>query len=442
LAKENIFEESIKLHRTYRGKIEVSPKVPVINVSDFAIWYTPGVAGPVRVIKDDPEQAFELTSRWNTVAVVSDGTRVLGLGNVGPEAALPVMEGKALLFKYLGGVDAVPLVVRAGNAEELIGVVKALEPSFGGINLEDIESPKCFYILERLRRELNIPVWHDDQQGTALVVLSALISAFKVVGKDLRKAKVVLVGLGAANYSVLKYLDVYGADLGNVIVVERPGVGILHREHPRLSEFKVIAPHWYDASLRTNCECVGGGLPEALKGADAVIAASKPGPGVIKKEWVKLMADDPIVFALANPVPEILPQEAREAGARVVATGRSDYPNQVNNSLGFPAVFRGALTVKSRKISDGMCIAAAEALVKYVEERGLSENYIIPRMDEEEAYVAEAVAVAEEAMREGIARTSISKGELEDVIRELISRPKNLMHAVLRENLIKLGGGS
>ncbi len=441
LSGGDIFEESIKLHRAYRGKIEVSPKVPVVNTRDFAIWYTPGVAGPVRVIKNNPEQVFELTSRWNTIAVVSDGTRVLGLGNVGPEAALPVMEGKALLFKFLGGVDAVPLVIRAGDAEEFIRITKALEPTFGGINLEDIESPKCFYILDRLRRELNIPVWHDDQQGTALVVLAALISAFKVVGKNLRKARIVLVGLGAANYSVLRYLDVYGVDLGNVVVVERPGIGILHRDHPKLSEFKVSAPHWYNASLRTNRECLSGGLPEALKNADAVIAASKPGPGVIKKEWIKLMANDPIVFALANPVPEILPHEAREAGARVVATGRSDFPNQVNNSLGFPAVFRGALTVRSRKISDGMCIAAAEALAKYVEEKGLSENYIIPRMDEEEAYVAEALAVAEEAVREGIARTSMSRAELEESIRELISRPKKFMDIALRNNLIKLGGG-
>ena len=438
LSREEIFEESIKLHKAYRGKIEVSPKVPVVGIRDFAIWYTPGVAGPARAIKSDPDQSFELTSRWNTIAVISDGTRVLGLGNIGPEAALPVMEGKALLFKYLGGVDAVPLVIRAGSAEEFIKVVKALEPSFGGINLEDIESPKCFYILDKLREELDIPVWHDDQQGTALVVLAALISAFKVVGKDMRRARVVLVGLGAANYSILRYLGIYGVDLGNVVVVERPGIGILHRNHPRLQEFKDSAPHWYDAALKTNRDCLSGGIPEALKGADAVIAASKPGPGVIKKEWIKLMADDPIVFALANPVPEILPHEAKEAGARVVATGRSDYPNQVNNSLGFPAVFRGALTIRSKKISDGMCIAAAEALAKYVEESGLSEDYIIPRMDEEEAYIAEAVAVAEEAMREGVARISLSRPELEEAIRNLIKRPKKFMDTALREGLITL----
>ncbi|HDD26660.1 MAG TPA: NADP-dependent malic enzyme [Acidilobales archaeon] len=435
-SKAEVFKKSLKLHRAYRGKIEVVPKVPIESHGDFAIWYTPGVAEVSRRVLEDPDKSFELTLRWNYIAVVSDGSRVLGLGNVGPEAALPVMEGKALLFKYLGGVDAVPIVTRARDPDELVWFVKSLEPSFGGINLEDIESPKCFYVLERLRELLKIPVWHDDQQGTALVTLAALINAFKVVGKDLRKAKIVLVGLGAANYSILKYLGIYGVDLGNVIAVERPGIGILHREHPMIEEFKVKAPHWYDAALRTNRECVKGGIPEALKGADAVIAASRPGPGIIKKGWVRLMNDDPIVFALANPVPEIWPWEAKEGGAKVVATGRSDFPNQVNNSLGFPAVFRGALTVKAKKITDEMCIAAANALAKYAEERGIHEEYIIPRMSEVDAYVAEAVAVAEKAMEQGVARWSLTRTELKSEIEELIMRSRRYMERALRYGII------
>lgn len=425
--KDTVFEESIKLHRLYKGKIEVVPKVPLRDMKDFSIWYTPGVAGPAKRIVENTDEVFELTSRWNMVAVVSDGTRVLGLGNIGPEAAYPVMEGKALLFKYLGGVDAVPLVIATRDADELIRTVKLLEPSFGGVNLEDIESPKCFYVLDRLRELLNIPVWHDDQQGTALVVLAGLINAFKLVGKDLRKSKIVLVGLGAANYSVLRYLEAYGVDPGNIVVVERPGIGILHRNHPLIEEFRKTHPHWYEAALKTNREGIVGGVREALKGADAVIAASRPGPGIIKPEWIKEMNKDPIVFTLANPTPEILPGEALKAGARIVATGRSDYPNQVNNSLGFPAVFRGALQVKARKITDEMCISAAKALAEYVEETGLTETRILPSMMEIEAYIHEAVAVAETAMSQGVARRKTSRRVLEHEIREIIERARRRM---------------
>ncbi len=424
--RNTIYEESVRLHRIYKGKIEVVPKIPLKSMRDFSIWYTPGVAGPAKKIAESVDEVFELTSRWNMVAVISDGTRVLGLGDIGPEAAYPVMEGKALLFKYLGGVDAVPIVIATRNADELIRTIKLIEPSFGGVNLEDIESPKCFYILNKLREIMDIPVWHDDQQGTALVVLAALINAFKIVGKDLRKARIVLVGLGAANYSVLRYLEAYGVDLGNIIVVEKPGIGILHRSHPMLESFKNTHPHWYEASLKTNRDEVTGGIREALKGADAVIAASRPGPGIIKSEWIKEMNNDPIVFALANPVPEILPEEALRAGARIVATGRSDYPNQVNNSLGFPAVFRGALQVRARKITDEMCIAGAEALAKYTEETGLSENRILPSMMEEEAYIREAVAVARKALEQGVARRKESIKVVEEEIREIIRRARRL----------------
>lgn len=422
---KDLYETSLNLHNMYKGKIETLPKVPV-EYEYFALWYTPGVAEPSRRISLDPELSFELTWRWNTVAVVSDGTRVLGLGNIGPEAALPVMEGKALLFKYLGGVDAIPLVVRERNLEKLIYLVKMLEPAFGGINLEDIESPKCFYLLERLRQELNIPVWHDDQQGTALVTIAGLINALRIVGKDIREISVAVIGAGAAGLAIVKYLTVAGVKPGNIYVVDSKG--ILWDERPDLlsSDPKV---EWKRKVARiTNAEKRKGGIPEAMKGVDVVIAVSKPGPGVIKKEWVRLMNKDPIVFAEANPVPEIWPWEAKEAGARIVATGRSDFPNQVNNSLGFPAVFRGVLTVRARKITDEMCIVAAYALADYAEEKGISEDYIIPRMDETEAYVREAIAVAEKAIEIGVARRKLSRNELESEIRELIMRPKNFIN--------------
>ena len=422
--EKKLYETSLNLHTLYRGKIEVFPKVPV-EFKYFALWYTPGVAEPSRRISSDPDLSFELTWRWNTVAIVSDGTRVLGLGNIGPEAALPVMEGKALLFKYLGGVDAVPLVVRERDSEKLIYIVKALEPAFGGINLEDIESPKCFYLLERLRQELNIPVWHDDQQGTALVTIAGLINALRIVGKKLQEISVAVVGAGAAGLAIVKYLIVAGVKPGNIYVVDSKG--ILWDGRPDLLSDDPRVKWKREVAKITNAEQRKGGIPDAMKGVDVLIAVSKPGPGVIKKEWIRLMNDDPIVFAEANPVPEIWPWEAKEAGARVVATGRSDFPNQVNNSLGFPAVFRGALTVRAKKITDEMCITAAYALANYAEKKGISEDYIIPRMDETEAYVEEAIAVAEKAMEIGVARRKIPREELESEVRELIMRPKEFV---------------
>ena len=435
--RPNWYEISLKLHKKYRGKIEVFPKVPIKGITDLSVWYTPGVAEPSRRIKENPELSFRYTFRWNYVAVVSNGTRVLGLGKMGPTAAFPVMEGKALLFKYLGGVDAVPILINERDPEKFVKVVKALEYSFGAINLEDIESPQCFYILDKLSKELDIPVWHDDQQGTALIVLSALINAFKVVGKDLRNSRIVLYGMGAANYAILRMLRAYGVNTEKILVVERPGIGILGRNHPLLNEFRSKMPHWYEASLITNKEGVDGPVEKAFEGADAVIAASKPGPGVIKKEWVRKMAENSIVFSLANPTPEILPEEAKEAGAKVIATGRSDYPNQVNNSLGFPAVFRGALTVQARKMTEDMFFAAAEALAKHAEEKGLKEDYIIPAMNDSEAYIKEAMAVALEAVKEGIARTNLSLSELTDEIHESIMRPKKYMRLMLNSGFIK-----
>ncbi len=429
-----LYSKSINLHKEYHGKIEVMPKVPVRSISDFAIWYTPGVAGPARIISSNKELSFELTSRWNTIAVVTDGTRVLGLGDIGPEASLPVMEGKALLFKYLGGVDAVPIALGEKDPDKFIQIVKTLEPSFGGFNLEDIASPKCFYILEKLRESLEVPVWHDDQQGTALVVLAALFNALKIVGKKLRDIKVAMIGAGAAGLSIVRYLIEASVKPGNIIVVDING--ILYPEREDLKSNDPLLKWHREIARITNSENRRGGIREAMIGADVVIAASAPKPGLIKKEWIKLMNNDPIIFSLANPEPEIWPWDAKEAGAKIVATGRSDFPNQVNNSLGFPAVFRGTLSVRARKITDGMCIAAAKALAKYAEEKGIHEEYIIPRMDEEEAYIVEALAVAKKAIEEGVARVRKSENELEDEIRELITRPKKYLKVAMENNLL------
>ena len=420
-----------KYHPFYRGKIGVVSKVPVRTADDFAIWYTPGVAEPSKLINKNSDEVFEQTNRWNFVAVVSDGTRVLGLGDIGPEAGLPVMEGKALLFKYLGGVDAFPICLDTKNADEIITAVKWLTPTFGGINLEDIERPKCFYILDRLRKELEIPVWHDDQQGTALVTMAGLINALKVVGKKLDEVSIALVGAGAANINVAKYLMIVGAKAGNMVMVDSKGI-----LHPGRTDLKDKAPMKWEMCLKTNAEGKTGGIPEALKGTDVCIALSTPGPGIIKKEWVAGMADGAIVFACANPIPEIWPWEAEEAGARITATGRSDFANQVNNSLGFPAVFRGALDVAAKTITDEMCIAAAHAVAQYAEQKGIHERYIIPTMEETEMYVHEAVAVGMKAIEQGVARKKLGKQELTELASSTIQSAQRATKLLMSEKII------
>lgn len=420
------------LHKFYTGKIEVVPKCEISSYDDFSIWYTPGVASPCIEIHNFRDRSFDYTNRGNMVAVVSDGTRVLGLGNIGPEAAMPVMEGKAILYKYLGGVDAFPICLKTTDTEEIIKTIKYLEPSFGGINLEDIEQPKCFTILDRLREEMEIPVWHDDQQGTATVTLAGLINALRIVRKKIDKVRVTMIGAGAANIAIARLLFKAGVDPAKTVMLDSKGT--LHKGREDLKE--KYKEKWHMCQITNEMQIVGD-IPEALEGADVVIAMSKPGPGVIKKEWIKKMAKDAIVFACANPIPEIWPWEAKEAGARIVATGRSDFPNQINNSLGFPGIFRGTLDVKGRTITDEMCIEAAYALARYAEKKGISENYIIPKMSEWKVYVEEAVAVALKAIEQGIARAPLKREELYNRAEEMIKRARKEVTLFMRTGLIK-----
>jgi malate dehydrogenase (oxaloacetate-decarboxylating) len=421
------------LHRFYEGKLQVMPKCSITSAADFAIWYTPGVATPCKEIQANTDKSFELTNRWNYVAVVTDGTRVLGLGNIGPEAAMPVMEGKGLLFKYLGGVDGFPICLRTKDPDEIVRACELIEPSFGGINLEDIEKPKCFYVLEKARERLHIPVWHDDQQGTATVILAGLMNAFKIVGKKPNESLITLVGAGSANLRTAYVLIRWGMKPGNIIMADTKGVIYPGREDIKKEE----NPWKYELSQKTNAEGRRGDITEAFKDVDAVVAASKPGPGTIKKEWVSTMAKDSIIFACANPIPEIWPWEAKEAGARIVATGRSDFPNQVNNSLGFPAIFRGVLDVRAKTVTDDMCIAAAQELAKFAEERGMHEEDILPRMEEWEVYPREAVACALKSIDQGVARIKPSKKELYDKAVAMIQNARESTKLLMKNGLIK-----
>ncbi|AEC52765.1 malate oxidoreductase [Pyrococcus sp. NA2] len=406
--------DPLEFHRG--GKIGIIPKVPLETREHLSLAYTPGVAEPCKEIARVNEKVYEYTSKGNLVAVVSDGSRILGLGNIGPLAGLPVMEGKALLFKRFGGIDAFPIMIKEQDPEMFIEVVKAISPTFGGINLEDIASPKCFYILDRLRKELDIPVFHDDQQGTAAVVLAGLINALKVVGKKLSEITIALFGAGAAGFATLRILVEAGVNPGNVRVVE------LVNGEPRILtndlDLEALFPYRGWLLEKTNSEGIEGGPEKALNGADVLISFTRPGPGVIKPEWIKKMADDAIVFPLANPVPEILPEDAKKAGARIVATGRSDYPNQINNLLGFPGIFRGALDVRAKSITDGMIIEAAKAIASVVED--VSEENIIPSPLNPLVYAKEARAVAEEAIREGVARIKVKGEEIEENTLKLI----------------------
>lgn len=384
MIKNNLKEEAIKLHKEYSGKIEIVSKIDVTTEEQLSLVYTPGVADVCKAIVENPEQVDVLTSRGHMVAIVTDGTAVLGLGDIGPKAALPVMEGKALLFKKFANVDAFPLCLDTKNVDEIVEIIKALSPSFGGVNLEDISAPRCFEIEERLKQELDIPVFHDDQHGTAIVVLAALINAVKVVDKQHRSIKIVINGAGAAGIAIAKLL--MQAGFKDITLVSLEGV-VSKGERWMNSAQKEMAEV-------TNLKRVRGTLADAIHGADVFIGVS--GPGAMKPEHIQSMAKDPIVFAMANPIPEIYPEEALAAGAAVVGTGRSDYPNQVNNLLAFPGIFRGALDVGAKDITTEMKLAAAYAIAEAVSEKELKADFVIPSaLDERVAkMVAKAVSVA------------------------------------------------
>ena len=426
--------DALRLHPFYKGKIQTLPKCAIRDLRDFAVWYTPGVAAPCKAIQAQPELVYEHTNKGNLIAVVSDGTRVLGLGNIGPEAGLPVMEGKALLFKYLGGVDAVALCLGTQDADEFIRTVKLLEPSFGAINLEDIAQPKCFRILDALRAQMSIPVWHDDQQGTAVVVLAGLLNALAIVGKDLRRARIAMVGMGAANMASYRLLKAWGVPPANVTACDSRGV--LHAGRDDIAAAREQYPDKWRVCNESNGDKVTGGIAEALRGADVCLAFSRPDPSTIKPEWVREMARDAVIFACANPIPEIWPWEAQEAGARIVATGRGDFPNQVNNSLCFPAIFRGVLDVRARAITEEMAIAAARELAAFAAERGMREDSILPRMDEWEVYPRVAVATALEAQRQGVAQLDLSRDALQERATQMIRNARESTQALMREGLI------
>lgn len=428
-ATEELYEEALKRHKKYRGKIEIIGKVPYKEYRDIGIYYTPGVAKPSEVVSKDREKVWELTNRSNTVAVVSDGTRVLGLGNIGPEGALPVMEGKAFLFKALGGVDAFPIVLGTDKRDEIVKTTKYLEPGYGGVNLEDIESPKCFYVLEELEEKLDIPVWHDDAQGTALVTLGGLINALKIAGKDKKEVKITILGAGAAGLTFVKFLKRYGFPLKHMIILDSHGPLYKGRKedmHPWKKRYaKQTNPELLGKDMKGKPkEKADKGLKKALEGADVLIGASASGnwlPG----EYLENMADNAIVFSMANPVPEITPPRAKKHGVEIVATGRSDWPNQVNNCLGFPALFRGALDVAATSINDEMVEAAGIGLAEAMEEE-LSKDYILPKVPEEEWAPMEAAAVAEAAIESGVARIKKSKDEVYQHTKELLSRHEKI----------------
>ncbi len=385
-------KEALRMHREWRGKLDIVPKMSIKNKDDLSVAYTPGVAQPCLEIKKDVNLSYELTGRWNTVAVITDGTAVLGLGDIGPEAGMPVMEGKCVLFKEFGGVDAIPLCVRSKEVDKIVDTVALLAGSFGGVNLEDISSPRCFEIEKRLKEICDIPIFHDDQHGTAVVTLAALINALKLVGKDIKNIKAVVSGAGAAGVAIVKLLMSMG--LENVIMCDSKG--IIYKGRDRLNEITT------QMAEVTNKGLVKGTLADAMKGADVFIGVSAP--GIVTEDMVRSMAENPILLPMANPVPEIMPELALKAGAAVVGTGRSDFPNQINNVLAFPAIFRGALDVRASDINDEMKTAAALALAGLISDEELSPEYIIPKPFDPRVREAVATAVMEAARKSGVAR--------------------------------------
>lgn len=401
-------EEALHMHRINKGKLESKSKVPVRNAHDLSLAYSPGVAEPCKDIYEKPETVYDYTMKGNMVAVVSDGTAVLGLGNIGPEAALPVMEGKAVLFKSFAGVDAFPICLNTTDVDKIIETVKLLEPTFGGVNLEDIAAPNCFVIEERLKKETNIPIFHDDQHGTAIVTAAGLVNALKITGKKMTEIKVVANGAGAAGIAIIKLLYSYG--VRDIIMCDTKGA-IYEGRPAGMNAVKA------EVAKYTNRDSIEGSLADVIKGADVFIGVSVA--GALTKEMVQSMNPDPIIFAMANPDPEIMPNEAKEAGAKVVGTGRSDFPNQVNNVLAFPGIFRGALDVRATHINEKMKIAAVEAIAGLITDEELNADYVIPGPFDSRVAPNVAAAVAKAAMETGVARIKVDPEEVKEKTKRL-----------------------
>lgn len=407
-------EEALHMHRVNKGKLESKSKVPVRDAKDLSLAYSPGVAEPCKEIYDKPETVYDYTMKGNMVAVVSDGTAVLGLGNIGPEAALPVMEGKAVLFKSFAGVDAFPICLATTDIDKIVETVKLLEPTFGGVNLEDIAAPNCFEIEERLKKETNIPIFHDDQHGTAIVTVAGLVNALKIVGKKINEIKVVANGAGAAGIAIIKLLYSYG--VRDIIMCDTKGA--IYEGRP--NGMNAIKD---EVAKFTNRENLKGKLEDVIKGADVFIGVSVA--GALTKEMIETMNSDSIIFAMANPVPEIMPEDAKEAGAKVIGTGRSDFPNQVNNVLAFPGIFRGALDVRATHINEAMKVAAVEAIASLIKEDELNADYVIPGPFDPRVAPEVAAAVAKAAMDTGVARIKVDPEEIKEKTSKLATIGKS-----------------
>ncbi|MDX9852482.1 MAG: NADP-dependent malic enzyme [Tenuifilaceae bacterium] len=429
---------SEKAHTHYGGKIQTAPKVPVPGFNWFNVWYTPGVSKVSTNIRDNNDSSFELSNRGNLVAVVSDSTRVLGDGDCTPPGGLGVMEGKVFLMKYLGGVDGVALCIDSKGPDgknapdKIIDFVKMCQHSFGAVNLEDISQPNCFKVLDVLREECEIPVWHDDAQGTACVTLAGLINALKLTNKKIGDVKIVLLGAGASNTTIARLLITDGADPKKMVIFDTKGG--LHSNRKDIEADKRFYRKW-ELCQTTNPNHIDE-IADACKGADVLIALSTPGPDTVKPEWIETMADKAIVFPCANPVPEIYPYRAKEAGAYIVATGRGDFPNQINNSLGFPGILKGALMVRASKITDNMAIAAAHSLANYAEKRGINPENIVPTMDEADVFPVEAADVAMQAIKDGVARYQMTWDEAYNQAKKGIDYSRSFAHKMQDEGFI------
>ncbi|MDR0291926.1 MAG: malate dehydrogenase [Elusimicrobium sp.] len=439
-AKTLFFKKlSVAMHRFYGGKMETFPRAPLPSPAWLNAWYTPGVSAVSTTIRDNNQTSFELSNRKNLVAVVSDSTRVLGDGDCTPPGGLGVMEGKSFLMKYLGGVDAVALCIDSkdetgkNNPRKIIDFVLMCQHSFGAVNLEDISQPNCYRALDALREKAQIPVWHDDAQGTATIVCAGLINALKLAGKKIENIKIILFGSGAANTTMCSFLTQMGADAGNIIMTDSKGP--IHKNRKDLEANPNYYKQW-GLAQKTNAQMIAD-IPSAFKGADVVVALSKPGPDTVKQEWVRSMAAKAIVFACANPVPEIYPYAAKEAGAFITATGRGDFENQLNNSVCFPGILKGTLLCGAKTITDAMAIAASRAIAAFAEKRGITPSDIVPLMSETDIFPTVATAVAAQAVKEGVSSTKLTEKEIYNQAKKDIEETQKKYKYLQQENFIK-----